>query len=81
MPQKALITGQDGSDLAELVISLDFQGAGLDEQGIVTTIADPEIAPALQVGDCIVCVDPRYFRPAEVETLLGDPTYAREDGR
>ena len=32
----------------------------------------------MQIGDVIVCVDPRYFRPAEVETLLGDPTRARE---
>ncbi|MEA3642205.1 MAG: GDP-mannose 4,6-dehydratase [Lamprobacter sp.] len=63
---------------AELGISLEFQGQGLDEQGTVTAIADPEIAPALKVGDVIVCVDPRYFRPAEVETLLGDPTLARE---
>ncbi|MBK1618560.1 GDP-mannose 4,6-dehydratase [Lamprobacter modestohalophilus] len=63
---------------AELGISLEFQGQGLDEQGLVTAIADPEIAPALKVGDVIVCVDPRYFRPAEVETLLGDPTLARE---
>jgi len=63
---------------AELGISLDFQGEGLNEQGIVTAIADPEIAPALKVGDVIVSVDPRYFRPAEVETLLGDPTLARE---
>ncbi|MBK5930061.1 GDP-mannose 4,6-dehydratase [Halochromatium salexigens] len=63
---------------AELGISLEFQGEGLNEQGIVTAIADPEIAPALKVGDVIVCVDPRYFRPAEVETLLGDPTRARE---
>ncbi|WP_462322545.1 GDP-mannose 4,6-dehydratase [Halochromatium sp.] len=63
---------------AELGISLEFKGQGIDEQGIITAIADPEIAPALKVGDVIVCVDPRYFRPAEVETLLGDPTLARE---
>jgi GDPmannose 4,6-dehydratase len=55
---------------------LEFQGEGIDEQATVT--ADPEIAPALKLGDCIVRVDPRYFRPAEVETLLGDPTHARE---
>ena len=57
---------------------LEFQGEGLHEQAIITAIADPEIAPALKVGDSIVRVDPRYFRPAEVETLLGDPTRARE---
>ncbi|NEX18499.1 MAG: GDP-mannose 4,6-dehydratase [Halochromatium sp.] len=63
---------------AELGISLEFTGQGVDEQGRVTAIADPETAPALKVGDVIVRVDPRYFRPAEVETLLGDPTLARE---
>ena len=36
------------------------------------------MAPSLKVGDVIVRVDPRYFRPAEVETLLGDPTKAKE---
>jgi len=35
-------------------------------------------APTLKVGDVIMRIDPRYFRPAEVETLLGDPTKARE---
>lgn len=35
-------------------------------------------APALKSGDVIVRVDPRYFRPAEVETLLGDPTKAKD---
>ena len=34
-------------------------------------------APAMKVGDCVVAIDPRYFRPAEVETLLGDPTKAK----
>jgi GDPmannose 4,6-dehydratase len=63
---------------AELGISLEFTGQGVDEQAVVTAIANPEIAPAVQCGDTIVCVDPRYFRPAEVETLLGDPTHARE---
>ena len=36
------------------------------------------MAPKVNVGDVIVQVDPRYFRPAEVETLLGDPSKARE---
>ena len=35
-------------------------------------------APALKVGDIIVKIDPRYFRPAEVETLLGDPSKAKQ---
>ena len=37
-----------------------------------------DMAPAVKAGDVIVRIDPRYFRPAEVETLLGDPTKARE---
>jgi GDPmannose 4,6-dehydratase len=61
---------------AELGVSLRFEGRGVDEQGIVERI-DGDKAPALKVGDVIVRVDPRYFRPAEVETLLGDPTKAK----
>ena len=58
-------------------ITLEFSGEGLSE---VATIAKIESAnaPALQVGDVIMRIDPRYFRPAEVETLLGDPTKAKE---
>ncbi|OPK10876.1 GDP-mannose 4,6-dehydratase [Pseudomonas sp. VI4.1] len=61
---------------AELGVSLRFEGEGVDEQGIVERI-DGDKAPALKVGDVVVRVDPRYFRPAEVETLLGDPTKAK----
>ncbi|MFB4370290.1 MULTISPECIES: GDP-mannose 4,6-dehydratase [unclassified Pseudomonas] len=61
---------------AELGVHLRFEGTGVDEQGIVERI-DGDKAPALKVGDVIVRVDPRYFRPAEVETLLGDPTKAK----
>ena len=61
----------------ELGITLRFEGEGIHEIGIVEAI-DGDNAPALSVGDVIVKVDPRYFRPAEVETLLGDPTRAKE---
>jgi len=61
----------------ELGISLHFEGEGLEEKGIIDAI-DGDNAPALHVGDVIVQVDPRYFRPAEVETLLGDPSKAKE---
>jgi GDPmannose 4,6-dehydratase len=61
---------------AELGIELDFKGNGEGEQGIVTQIIG-ENAPALNVGDVIIKVDPRYFRPSEVETLLGDPSKAK----
>ena len=50
---------------------------GLDEIGTVTRVTS-DMAPAVTPGDVIVRIDPRYFRPAEVETLLGDPTKARE---
>lgn len=62
---------------AELGITLRFEGTGLDEKGIVDAI-DGNMASALKPGDVIIRIDPRYFRPAEVETLLGDPTKARE---
>lgn len=61
----------------ELGITLRFEGNGVDEVAIVDNI-DGNDAPALNVGDVIVKVDPRYFRPAEVETLLGDPTKAKD---
>ncbi|MDQ8036685.1 MAG: GDP-mannose 4,6-dehydratase [Pedobacter sp.] len=62
---------------AELGITVDFQGKGVDEQAVITAISGDK-APALKIGDVIVKVDPRYFRPAEVETLLGDPTKAKD---
>ncbi|AFY36967.1 GDP-mannose 4,6-dehydratase [[Leptolyngbya] sp. PCC 7376] len=62
---------------AELGITLRFEGEGIDERGIVDAI-EGDKAPALKTGDCIVAVDSRYFRPAEVETLLGDPSKAKE---
>jgi GDPmannose 4,6-dehydratase len=61
---------------AELGIELDFRGSGESEEGIVTKISGDN-APGIKIGDVIVKVDPRYFRPAEVETLLGDPSNAK----
>ncbi|WP_114327493.1 GDP-mannose 4,6-dehydratase [Candidatus Colwellia aromaticivorans] len=60
----------------EAGIELEFSGKGIDEVARVSKITADNI-PALQVGDTIVKVDPRYFRPAEVETLLGDPSKAK----
>ena len=60
----------------ELGVTLSFEGAGVNEQAIVAAV-EGDKAPALKVGDVIVKVDPRYFRPTEVETLLGDPTKAK----
>jgi len=61
----------------ELGVTLRFEGEGLDEIAIVEKIKGNN-APGLKVGDVIVRIDPRYFRPAEVETLLGDPSKARQ---
>lgn len=61
----------------ELGITLEFTGEGVDEIATVAAIKGNN-ATALKVGDVIVKVDTRYFRPAEVETLLGDPTKAKE---
>lgn len=61
----------------ELGITLAFKGEGVDEKAIVTRVQGDK-CPGVKPGDVIVQVDPRYFRPAEVETLLGDPTKAKE---
>jgi GDPmannose 4,6-dehydratase len=63
---------------AELGITLRFEGQGVDEKAFVAVISGAK-APGLKVGDCVVAVDPRYFRPTEVETLLGDPTKAKTE--
>ena len=60
----------------ELGIELEFKGKGESEHAIVTKIVGDN-APHLKVGDVVVKVDSRYFRPAEVETLQGDPSNAR----
>ena len=60
----------------QLGITLKFEGKDEQEKGIVAAI-EGDKAPALKVGDVIVQVDPRYYRPTEVETLLGDPSKAK----
>lgn len=62
---------------AELGITLEFSGEGVEETAKITAISGSD-APGVKVGDIVVRVDPRYFRPTEVETLLGDPSKARE---
>ncbi len=61
----------------ELGITLFFEGQGIDEVGVVQSI-EGDRCPALQPGQVIVRVDPRYFRPTEVETLLGDASKAKQ---
>jgi GDPmannose 4,6-dehydratase len=62
---------------AELGITLRWEGSGVNEKGVVANV-EGDKAPAVKVGDTMVAIDPRYFRPSEVETLLGDPTKAKE---
>jgi GDPmannose 4,6-dehydratase len=60
-----------------LGIGLRFEGKGVEEKAIVSSIQG-EMAPSLKVGDVVVQIDPRYFRLTEVETLLGDPSKAKQ---
>ena len=61
----------------QLGITLEFEGAAENEKAIVVAI-NGDKSPAIKVGDVIMTIDPRYYRPTEVETLLGDPTKAKE---
>lgn len=60
-----------------LGVEIEFRGSGVDEIGVVSSVSGDD-APAVKPGDVIVRIDPRYFRPSEVETLLGDPTKAKD---
>ncbi|MFM7567225.1 MAG: GDP-mannose 4,6-dehydratase, partial [Betaproteobacteria bacterium] len=60
----------------ELGVRLRFEGQGVDEVAVVEAVEGNK-APAMKPGQVVVRVDPRYFRPTEVETLLGDPTKAK----
>ena len=59
-----------------LGIDIEFQGSGISEVGVVSSVTG-DLAPKIQLGQTIVKIDPRYFRPTEVETLLGDATKAK----
>jgi len=61
---------------AELGISLEFSGAGVDEIATVTGVSG-DMATMVKLGDVLMRIDQRYFRPAEVETLLGNPAKAK----
>lgn len=60
---------------AEAGIELAFKGAGIDERAVVVACSNPEYQ--LPVGKEIVAVDPAYFRPTEVDLLIGDPSKAK----
>ena len=61
---------------AELGITLRFEGTGINERAIVDSIKGDD-APGVKPGDVVLKIDPKYFRPAEVETLLGSPAKAK----
>ncbi|MDB5255821.1 MAG: GDP-mannose 4,6-dehydratase [Chitinophagaceae bacterium] len=60
----------------EIGVELEFSGSGADEVGTITKLTNSSIG--LSVGQQVVSVDPRYFRPTEVELLIGDPTKANQ---
>jgi GDPmannose 4,6-dehydratase len=57
-------------------IELSFIGEGVDERGTIKSCSNPDYQ--LEIGKEVVAVDPRYFRPTEVDLLIGDPTKAKE---
>ena len=57
-------------------VELEFKGKGVDEKGMVVSCSNPDYQ--LEPGKEVVAIDPRYFRPTEVDLLIGDPTKARE---
>jgi len=67
----------------QLGISIKWEGEGVKETGTVESISEDNISEHvfrdLEPGDTIVRVDPKYFRPTEVETLLGDPSKAKKE--
>jgi GDPmannose 4,6-dehydratase len=62
----------------ELGLTLEVTGSGVDEVATVAAVTGDK-TPALKAGDVVMRIDTRYFRPAEVETLLGDPAKAKAE--
>jgi GDPmannose 4,6-dehydratase len=61
---------------AEVGIELDFKGQGINEKAYIKTCSNPEYQ--LEIGKEVLAVDPKYFRPTEVDLLIGDPTKAKQ---
>ena len=61
---------------AEVGIELEFKGEGVDEKGYIKSCSTPDFQ--VEIGKEILAVDPKYFRPTEVDLLIGDPTKANE---
>ena len=62
----------------ELGVTITWEGEGIDTIGVVSSIQDPSLY-CFEIGDVIISVDPKYFRPAEVDVLLGDATKAKRE--
>ena len=62
--------------LKKLGIEIEFQGKGINEKGVVV---DNKKSAKVKIGQEIIKIDSRYYRPSEVENLLGDPSYARNE--
>jgi GDPmannose 4,6-dehydratase len=60
----------------ELGIEIIFEGDGIDEKGIVSSCSNPEFP--LPVGKVVIAIDPKYFRPTEVDVLIGDPAKSKK---
>lgn len=60
-----------------LGMKVEFRGTGLEEIAVVSAV-DSSVAPEVSLGDVLVRIDPRYFRPSEVDTLLGNPDKAKQ---
>jgi GDPmannose 4,6-dehydratase len=64
---------------AKLGVTVSFTGEGVNETGVVESVQNPEVAPHLKPGQVIVKIDPKYFRPTEVDLLLGNATKANTE--
>lgn len=60
---------------SEVGISIEFKGHGVNEKGFVASCSNPEFQ--LEIGKRVIAVDPQYFRPTEVDLLIGDPTKSK----
>tara|TARA_B100000886_G_C20219810_1_gene405982 strand:- start:296 stop:697 length:402 start_codon:yes stop_codon:yes gene_type:complete len=78
-----IATGQTSSvrdfvrmSFSEVGIDLEFKGKGINEKAFVKSCKDPKFQ--LEIGKEVLCVDTKYFRPTEVDLLIGDPSKAKE---
>ena len=60
---------------AEVGIAIEFKGEGINEKGYVVSCSNPDFQ--VEIGKEVVAVDEKYFRPTEVDLLIGDPTKSK----